>query len=224
MKPKQPPLFMHTRTYSAYLVLILLIVFSSCATQKKRASKKTYHAQKSHNTTSKPNSKADYFNFESSGSTTSSRASEGKKPADRVLTGRENVSKTEEQLFTFIHKARSFTGVPYAWGGTTRAGMDCSGLLYTTFQSCGMSIPRTSAAQSQVGEMVSMHELRPGDFVFFAAQKGKPRKITHVGMVTEVLSKHNVQFIHASTKLGVVENNIYGDYYRRIFVKARRLF
>ena len=122
-----------------------------------------------------------------------------------------------------IQTARSFTGVPYKWGGTTRAGMDCSGLLVISFQSAGVDIPRTSAAQSKIGRAVSVHELQPGDLVFFKAGKYKA-KITHVGMVTEVRDRKNVRFIHASTKLGVVENNIFSDYYYSIFVKARRLF
>ncbi|MGK7397781.1 MAG: C40 family peptidase [Candidatus Cyclobacteriaceae bacterium M3_2C_046] len=128
----------------------------------------------------------------------------------------------EEKISLIIQTARSFTGTPYKWGGTTRAGMDCSGLLYNSFLVAGLELPRTSGEQKKIGKNVSIYELRPGDLVFFAAGKG--RKITHVGMVTEVNNRKNVQFIHASTKLGVVENNIFSDYYRRIFVKARRPF
>lgn len=123
-----------------------------------------------------------------------------------------------------IQAARSYTGVPFRWGGTSRAGMDCSGLLVVAFQAGEMVIPRTSHEQSKIGKNISLYELHPGDLVFFAAKKGQPGKVTHVGMITEVRGKRDVQFIHASTKLGVVENNIYSDYYQRIFVKARRPF
>jgi len=102
--------------------------------------------------------------------------------------------------------------------------MDCSGLLVTSFQAADISLPRTTSQQVHVGRGVSLYELQPGDLVFFAAAKRNSRKITHVGMVTEVRGKHDVRFIHASTKLGVTENNIYTDYYRKIFVKARRPF
>jgi cell wall-associated NlpC family hydrolase len=123
-----------------------------------------------------------------------------------------------------ISTARSYTGTPYRWGGTSRGGMDCSGLLVIAFQSAGIQLPRTTRDQVKTGRNVGLYDLQPGDLVFFAAQKKRPGKITHVGLVTEVRNKHDVQFIHASTKLGVVENNIYSNYYRGIFVKARRVF
>lgn len=123
-----------------------------------------------------------------------------------------------------IRTARSFTGTPYRWGGTSRAGMDCSGLLVTSFRAADIQLPRTTSEQVRVGQGVSLYDLQPGDLVFFAAAKKQSKKITHVGMVTEVRAKHDVRFIHASTKLGVTENNIYTDYYRKIFIKARRPF
>lgn len=143
-----------------------------------------------------------------------------------TLAGCSSTKKSSSQnaaVNKVIETARSFTGVPYKWGGTTRAGMDCSGLLLISFQAAGIDIPRTSKAQSKMGKGVSIYDLQPGDLVFFKAGKYSG-KITHVGLVTEVRDKRNVRFIHASTKLGVVENNIFADYYYNIFAKARRPF
>lgn len=127
----------------------------------------------------------------------------------------------DERQHNVIRAARTYTGTPYRWGGTTRAGMDCSGLLVTSFKSCGLELPRTSAEQSKAGRLVSIYDVAPGDLVFFAT---KGRRISHVGMVTEIRGKEDVQFIHASSSLGVVESNLFSDYYRKNFVKARRLF
>lgn len=121
-----------------------------------------------------------------------------------------------------IHSARAFIGTPYKYGGTTRAGMDCSGLLMNSFHAIQLSLPRTSEAQSKVGDEVKMKDLQPGDLVFFATGK-KKRRITHVGLVTEVNGQRNVKFIHASSSLGVVETNIYADYYQKRFRVARRV-
>jgi cell wall-associated NlpC family hydrolase len=85
-----------------------------------------------------------------------------------------------------------------------------------------IDLPRTSEDQSKVGKSVKLKEIEPGDLVFFATGKRK-RKITHVGLVTERRSGRDVKFIHASSSLGVVEANIFADYYRKRFREARRV-
>jgi cell wall-associated NlpC family hydrolase len=127
-----------------------------------------------------------------------------------------------ERVRITIQEARSFIGTPYRWGGTNRTGLDCSGLLVTAFRRSGIALPRTSVEQSKTGRLVSLHEVTPGDLVFFALQ-GR-RRISHVGLVTEVRGKKDVRFIHASSSLGVIESNLFSDYYRKNFVKARRPF
>jgi len=100
--------------------------------------------------------------------------------------------------------------------------MDCSGLTGNAFEAIHISLPRMADAQALMGEKIKMNNLRPGDLLFFATGK-KRRVITHVGIVTEVKSKDNVKFIHASTSLGVVETNLYSDYYIKRFRIARRI-
>jgi cell wall-associated NlpC family hydrolase len=128
----------------------------------------------------------------------------------------------ESKVNTVIKTARSFTGTPYKWGGTSRAGIDCSGLTGNAFQSVSINLPRTADAQALKGEKVKKDQLRPGDLLFFATGK-KKREITHVGIVTEVKGKDHVKFIHASTSLGVVETNLFTDYYLKRFRLARRI-
>ncbi len=121
-----------------------------------------------------------------------------------------------------VKTARSYTGTPYKYGGTTRVGIDCSALLYHAYQSVKVTLPRVSADQAKKGEKVKLKELKPGDMLFFATGK-KRNKITHAGIVTAVKGRKEVRFIHASTSLGVTESNLYSDYYIKRFRSARRV-
>jgi cell wall-associated NlpC family hydrolase len=77
--------------------------------------------------------------------------------------------------------AERFVGAPYAWGGKTRLGVDCSGLVQVAMQAAGQTCPRDSdMQQAEVGETVTISEqhdnLQRGDLVFW---KG------HVGIMTD---------------------------------------
>lgn len=131
-------------------------------------------------------------------------------------------SVRDKKVEQVISSARMYIGTPYKYGGTSRSGMDCSGLLLNSFKTVQISLPRSSEAQSKVGMEIKMKDLEPGDLVFFATGK-KKRKITHVGLVTEINGKDQVKFIHASSSLGVVETNIFAEYYQKRFRGARRV-
>lgn len=75
-------------------------------------------------------------------------------------------------------------GAPYMWGGRTRAGVDCSGLVQAVFGVHGVPLPRDSHRQRDVGRDLGVgpdarKESEPGDLLFFAPEG---RGITHVAI------------------------------------------
>ncbi len=143
-------------------------------------------------------------------------------PIEKADEGSEKKGKSSDKAEKVISTARTFIGTPYKYGGMTRSGMDCSGLLINSFTVVKVNLPRSSEAQSKVGTQVKMNDLKPGDLVFFATGN-KKNEITHVGLVTDVKAKDNIKFIHSSSKLGVVETNLFAEYYQKRFRVARRV-
>ncbi len=120
-----------------------------------------------------------------------------------------------------VETALTFTGVRYRHGGTTRKGMDCSGLLYTSFLEHDIPLPRTSEMLSEEGRKVKVDQVRKGDLLFFKTRRGK--KINHVGLVVDVQDEE-VKFIHSTTSRGVIVSSLREGYWNHAFVKATRLF
>ncbi|MGZ4427415.1 MAG: NlpC/P60 family protein [Nocardioidaceae bacterium] len=72
--------------------------------------------------------------------------------------------------------AMAQVGKSYVYGATGPSSFDCSGLTMRAWQSAGVTLPRTAAAQMSAGTPVSSSNLQPGDLVFYYSP------VSHVGM------------------------------------------
>ncbi len=71
------------------------------------------------------------------------------------------------KVSSMISAAMGMVGKYYVWGGTTSAGVDCSGLIYYAFNAAGISIPRYRAVDFRnMGQSVSLADAVPGDIVY----------------------------------------------------------
>ena len=120
-----------------------------------------------------------------------------------------------------VNHARTFSGTPYAWGGTTRKGMDCSGLIYVSYKEEGITLPRVSRDMATRGKKINKSAIKKGDLVFFKTSK-RSKKINHVGLVTEVKSG-TVYFIHSTTSKGVLTSSLEEKYWKKAYNQARRI-
>jgi cell wall-associated NlpC family hydrolase len=127
------------------------------------------------------------------------------------------VSATSDpQRQEIVQYARSCVGTPYRTGGTTRSGVDCSGLVLSVYSRFDVSLPRTSRAQSRSGEPVDRSDVEPGDLVFFRTGR---QSVSHVGIYIG-----GGRFIHASTSARQVRiDDLDDDYFRNRYVTARRV-
>ncbi|MDY0780680.1 C40 family peptidase [Tenacibaculum sp. IB213877] len=120
-----------------------------------------------------------------------------------------------------VWTAVTYKGVPYRYGGTSMSGMDCSGLIHTSFTERDVDIPRTSRQMYYEGYPISLKEVQRGDLLFFKTSY-KSGKINHVGLVTSA-DDGDIRFIHSTTSRGVIVTSLDEPYWKKAFVKAKRV-
>lgn len=121
-----------------------------------------------------------------------------------------------------IWSAVSYKGTPYKYAGTTKSGMDCSGLIHTSFKERNIVMPRSSALLYKEGYKIPLSKAKRGDLLFFKTTNKTRSKINHVAIVT---SSNNgvVKFIHSTSSKGVIESSMLQDYWRKAFIEAKRV-
>lgn len=135
----------------------------------------------------------------SSNSSNSSNSSSSNNNYSSANSSSSSNSATGSKIAAFAQK---FVGNPYVYGGTSLTnGTDCSGFTQSVFANFGISIPRTSSAQSCSGKSVSLSGVQPGDLIFYA----RNGRINHVALYIG-----GGQVVHASNeKTGIKISNMY---------------
>jgi cell wall-associated NlpC family hydrolase len=99
------------------------------------------------------------------------RAAEARKSARRLHTSKPVAGfpspPPNSRANIAVRAAYSFIGVPYVWGGASRSGVDCSGLVMLAWAAAGVFLPHYSGAQFADTVRVPLIALRPGDLLFY---------------------------------------------------------
>ncbi|MDY0089647.1 MAG: C40 family peptidase [Flavobacteriaceae bacterium] len=205
------------------IILFAISLLVSCkssspiVTSKEAAQKRGSYAGVSVSKTASDKSTATSRSEKSTNSKASQRKYRSNDDSDYKIEIDNTTSYLTKQL---ISAALQYEGVRYKGGGTTSAGMDCSGLVCTVFKKHEISLPRTSRDMSTIGKKISKKEIQRGDLVFFKTNGRSV--INHVGLVTDI-KNGEVFFIHASVQRGVIISSMNEAYYQRTFAQANRV-
>lgn len=127
-------------------------------------------------------------------------------------------SKSLSKADIIVANALKYKGVKYKYGGTTRKGMDCSGVVFVSFGEENIALPRSSRYMAKKGIKIPLHKVKKGDLLFFKISRNS-NQINHVGLVTEIINGQ-IFFIHATTSRGVIVSSMSEKYWKNTFVKA----
>lgn len=124
------------------------------------------------------------------------------------------VSRVMSATKGMIDRAVSWLGTSYRWGGSSKNGIDCSGLTRQVYKGEGIGLPHNARLQYKKGKPVAKTAMLPGDLVFFNTRG----PLTHVGIYIG-----DNKFVHAANRRrGVRVDSLSSPYYTKYFAGARR--
>jgi lipoprotein Spr len=157
-----------------------------------------------------------FFSCNSQKHTTSSDVSKADvalKKKYATLLGVDEKSVTNLSLYRFIDE---WYATPYKYGGKTKDGIDCSGLVSVLYAKVyNKTVAGSAESIYKACEVVAQKNLQEGDLVFF---KINSDKVSHVGIYLQ-----NRHFVHASSHHGVIINSLDEAYYVKYYFKGGRL-
>lgn len=131
------------------------------------------------------------------------------------LNGEPTITDNGVDKVAVMETLLDWVGTRYLFGGMGRNGIDCSAFTGMVYRGINYRLPRTAAAQWEVGEAIAKEDLQFGDLVFFNTRRAV--YVSHVGMYLG-----NGLFAHASSRNGVTVSSLDAAYYTAKFIGARR--
>ena len=113
--------------------------------------------------------------------------------------------------------APNYKGVKYVWGGNSKWGFDCSGLIFYLYQQIGIDLHRSALTMMQDSVIIAEEDLQPGDLVFYSNTGGRGFG-SHVALYLG-----DGMIIHASPRRGVIIEELHNPYMYEYYQCCRRV-
>ncbi len=163
--------------------LLLTLLFTACKSRKKSLQTANYQLEK-------PSNKI------------------ASKYAEEMEVSKSDIKNGK--LYNFID---DWEGTKYQYGGLSKSGIDCSGLIFLIYQEVyHKHIPRMTNQQVEIIKRKYENQFKEGDLIFFDFD-GK--KFSHVGLYLQ-----NGYYVHASTKKGVMIEKLQNPYTYKYFSRG----
>ncbi len=206
---------MQKKIFLLLAIMLVSVTQAQVVTSKKQAQKKGIYEQPADKPTAAAKSQKTFTATPVKKSKKLRSLINDKEDRDIIVDESENYLALQ-----MINNAMEFIGVRYRGGGTSKAGMDCSGMVTAVFDIFGLKLPRSSNEMAKVGQKLDKEEIKKGDLVFFKTNGRSV--INHVGIVVES-DGEEIKFIHSSTQRGVIISSTKEPYYSRSFAQANRV-
>jgi cell wall-associated NlpC family hydrolase len=120
-----------------------------------------------------------------------------------------DIAVEEINNIPLLQKIDEWWGTPYALGGSSKRGVDCSYFTLDVMNAIyNTNLKRTATEQYNQSEKIDWSDLKEGDLIFFKTDAS--RSISHVGIYMT-----NNKFAHASTSQGVTISDLSEPYWQK---------
>lgn len=127
-----------------------------------------------------------------------------------------NVTLPDDANAEFLKEIDSWLGTPYVYGGESKSGTDCSGMIQTIYKTIyGINLQRSANGMQKDVKFIALHKAELGDIVFFKIN------FQTVGHVALYLGDR--KFIHATVNKGVMISSLDELYYSKRYYKVGKI-